>query len=160
MVSRMKCNYVSDPNVDVMGLFNEIKYNPSFAPTTTHYPDSTTSFVNKCLISHEPLTYNCISLPCAHRFNYIPLYTELCLHIQSNKLSIKCPYCRVVCNKLIPYIPIPHVKRIIGVNAPIDNCSESPKCNFILSKGNNKGQMCNKNAIETSAGIFCTRHYK
>ena len=33
-----------------------------------------------CMISHEPLTYNAITLSCKHSFNYIPLYNELCLY--------------------------------------------------------------------------------
>ena len=33
-----------------------------------------------CMISHEPLTYNSITLSCKHSFNYLPLYNELCLY--------------------------------------------------------------------------------
>ena len=45
-----------------------------------------------CMISHEPLTYNSVTLSCKHSFNYLPLYNELCLH--NNKIFLLCPYCR------------------------------------------------------------------
>ena len=154
MISRTAVDYVSDPDVDVKALLEEMKYNNNRRIHLKIQPN-----VNKCLISHEPLTYNYICLPCTHTFNYIPLYTELCMHIQPDKLSIKCPYCRILHNKLIPYIPIPSVKHVIGVNAPADACIPPPICPVILSRGNNKGQGCNKPAVETSDGIFCLRHH-
>ena len=38
-----------------------------------------------CMISHELLTYNSITLACSHSFNYVPLYNELCLYLNMNK---------------------------------------------------------------------------
>ena len=34
---------------------------------------------NKCLITNEPLTIHYITLPCHHKFNYIPLYKTILL---------------------------------------------------------------------------------
>ena len=107
-----------------------------------------------CMISHLPLTYNSIMLPCKHSFNYLPLYTELCLH--NNKQNISCPYCREISNKLIPFIPLSNVKKIIGVNSPEKNCLPAPKCEFKLKTG----MKCERNGLESNEGIFCTKHYK
>lgn len=61
-----------------------------------------------------PLTYNFIKLPCNHSFNYLPLYNELTL-TNTYKRSIKCPYCRTLSSKLIPYIPLPGVEKNMGL---------------------------------------------
>ena len=108
---------------------------------------------HKCMISHLPLTYNSITLPCKHSFNYLPLYTELSLH--NNKQNISCPYCREISNKLIPFIPLPSVKKIQGVNSPEKNCLLAPKCEFKLKTG----MKCERNGLESNEGIFCTKHY-
>lgn len=107
----------------------------------------------KCMISHLPLTYNSILLPCNHSFNYMPLYNELCENnIRDGKLI--CPYCRAVSWKLIPYIQLPCVKKLKGINFPPKFCMSSPTCAFILKNGN----PCNANAVESEKGIFCNKH--
>lgn len=111
---------------------------------------------NLCMISHTPLTYNSITLPCQHSFNYLPLYTELCLHLKNKKLN--CPYCRSVSNKLIPFIPFPNVKKIFGINSPAIKCLPGPMCSSILKNGKRKGLMCNNNGLEGENGIFCIKH--
>ena len=113
--------------------------------------------IQMCTISHTPLTYNYIKMPCNHSFNYLPLYNELSL-INTNKKSIKCPYCRTISSKLIPYIPLPGVEKRYGVNTPKKLCMDSPKCLYKLKNGKNKGFVCTKDGIETSNGTFCKRH--
>jgi hypothetical protein len=111
-----------------------------------------------CMISHEPLTYNAVTLSCKHSFNYLPLYNELCLY--NNKSHINCPYCRSKADKLIPYIPLPNVKKIYGVNSPSKNCMPMPKCAFIIKTGLYKGLACEHNGMEYAHGIFCDKHLK
>ena len=105
----------------------------------------------KCLISHLPLTYNAITLPCNHSFNYLPLFKELCMH----HVSISCPYCRTVSAKLLPYIPLPGVTKIRGVNSPNSKCMPAPACTVIAVK---KGTSCGRNGMACAEGIFCAKH--
>ena len=111
-----------------------------------------------CMISHEPLTYNAITLSCNHVFNYLPLFHELCEH--NNKQYINCPYCRRKSEKLIPFIPLPSVTKIYGVNYPTKWCMPQPKCGFILNTGLYKGLACEQNGMEYEHGIFCHKHIK
>ena len=133
-------NYIIEDNFDFFKELNET--------TTMNLIEE-----HKCMISHLPLTYNPITLPCKHSFNYLPLYTELCLH--NNKQNISCPYCREISNKLIPFIPLPNVKKIVGVNSPEKKCLPAPKCEFKLKTGST----CERNGLESKEGIFCTKHH-
>ena len=66
-----------------------------------------------CLLSNDKLTINYITLPCNHKFNYIPLYNEL-YELKINRKynyydkfklrdnQIMCPYCRTVHHFLLP----------------------------------------------------------
>ena len=112
---------------------------------------------NKCMISHTPLTYNSITLPCKHSFNYLPIYTELCLH-NDNKSSICCPYCRSITDKFIPFIPLLGVSKVIGVNSPEKKCMPAPRCSAVLIMGARKGKLCGHNGLETVDGTFCEKH--
>jgi hypothetical protein len=111
-----------------------------------------------CMISHETLTYNSVTLSCKHPFNYLPLYNELCLH--NNKIFIICPYCRKKADKLIPFIPLPTVGKIYGVNYPVKMCMPAPKCTFLIEKGSYKGLMCEHTGMEYEYGNFCPKHVK
>ena len=115
-----------------------------------------TSNDNKCMISHLPLIYNSVTLPCKHSFNYLPLYTELCLH--NNNKNITCPYCREVSQKFIPFIPLPNVKKRFGVNYPPDKCLPAPECSFILKMGTRKGMKCGRGGVINEEGVFCMKH--
>jgi hypothetical protein len=106
----------------------------------------------QCMISHTKLTYNAIKLPCQHSFNYLPLYKELCLHVKPN--SIQCPYCRASHTKLIPFIELPNVVRIINVNHPTSRCMAGPTCSWGMTSTEN----CVKRAMEYDCGTFCKTH--
>jgi len=111
-----------------------------------------------CMISHKPLTYNSITLACKHSFNYLPLFNELCLH--NNKQYISCPYCRIKSDKLIPFIPLPLVTKVYGVNYPTKMSMALPKCSFHLNSGIYKGLLCEQSGMEYEHGIFCSKHVK
>ena len=104
---------------------------------------------NICMITHLPLTLNSVTLPCKHSFNYMPLYTEFCIH--HNYRNIRCPYCRTEFDKFLPFIPLPNVKRVIGVNSPEKKCMPAPSCEYMFK---NKGKVCSMNGMETESGIF------
>lgn len=138
-------NYIVEDEFD---FYSELKSDTAESDTTE----------SVCMISHEPLTYNAITLSCKHSFNYLPLYKELCLY--NNKTFINCPYCRTKLDKLIPYIPLLNVVKIYGINSPSKLCMPSPKCSFIIKTGLHKGLACQHNGIEYANGIFCDKHLK
>lgn len=129
---------------------------------------------NICLITKEKLEPNHITLSCNHKFNYVPLYNEVVnqKNKQNNiyeiaKLSsnqIKCPYCRAITNKLLPYIAYPSVKVIKNVNsyvtASYNNNPEyflyAPKCSH------NTKNSCQKYGVyyETENILLCPQHHK
>lgn len=103
-----------------------------------------------CLISHDQLETNYITLECNHKFNYNDLYNEIVKqktvknYCEIQKLQtkqLKCPYCRNVQNKLLPLRDGYNKK--YGVNQPNRYCMTTNKCNYIFTKGKNKDKMCN-----------------
>ena len=116
-----------------------------------------------CLITNSSLEKNHITLDCNHKFNYIPLYYEL-LYQKKKKIldnrnlkinEIKCPYCRNITNKLIPYYKYYNTKLINGINCPEKYCMKINECSYI--KNNIK---CNNSACNTNYGLFCNKHFK
>lgn len=91
-----------------------------------------------CLISGLPLTNNMVCLECKHKFNYEPLYKEICkqklvyktytidtltkqlaLKFKESCLDyfIKCPYCRNIQFNILPYYEDLGYEKIYGVNS-------------------------------------------
>lgn len=148
-------NYILEDNFD---FFEELKSgNGSInVPSDNNTNDDTH---NKCMITHTQLTYNYITLPCNHKFNYLPLYNELITNYTYS--GIKCPYCREKYIKMLPYIPLPDVnKKSYGkVTSNINyQCVPAPKCKYIIKIGKNKGKLCNKDGMESEKGTFCIKH--
>ena len=134
-----------------------------------------------CLITKEKLHPNHITLSCKHKFNYVPLYNEVVgqKNKQNNiyevtKLSsnqIKCPYCRILTNKLLPHIPYPSVKVIKNVNSYVtasynnnpDYFLYAPKCSHTTTTTTNNAKTeCQKYGVyyETENMLLCPQHYK
>ena len=120
---------------------------------------------NVCLISKELLNDNFITLPCNHTFNYIPLYKEIILQkISPNSLEIsrltpnqiRCPYCRLTINNLLPYIPLTNVEKITNVNYPLNKCMKHLDCEQKLKNGH----FCSKSAYKINGQIYCDQHWK
>ena len=115
-------NYIIEGDVDFMKELNLVKSNlVNSIPNQVNSAESK----NVCLITNEPLTNYCVTLACAHRFNYLPLYFDILTHkkksntLESTMLSdiqIRCPYCRNIQSELLPYYNIPDVKKVHGVN--------------------------------------------
>jgi len=118
----------------------------------------------RCLISNELLDNNAITLICNHKFNFLELYNEVTEQktkklLDNSKLrlnEIKCPYCRTVNNKIMPYFKYYEHKLVKGVNSPPDLSIQLYECSYI-DKTSNK---CGKNACITKYGIFCNNHFK
>lgn len=121
-----------------------------------------------CLLTYEKLGENYITLKCNHRFNYIPLYNELCKQKASNNFletkhlalsQIKCPYCREITDGLLPYIKSTSVNLKRGVNYPSKYSLIINNCCWVYKSGKNKNQMCNKGAYIENGNIYCLNHH-
>ena len=122
-----------------------------------------------CLLTHVPLTEPHIKLPCNHTFNYKPLYDEVLMqknntnHLEVANLRVyelKCPYCRVIHSKLLPYIASDTIQKIVGVNAPLKYTMKHWDCEWTFKSGKNKGGGCPASAEATDFGDFCPKHYQ
>ena len=142
-------NYVLEDNFN---FFEELKTGSGDNNTPNNTSD-------KCMITHIPLTYNHITLPCGHKFNYIPLYNELITNYKYP--GIKCPYCREKYTKVLPYIPLPGIdKKSYGkvTNKSNYQCVTAPKCKYTIKIGKNKGKSCDKDGLDSEKGTFCIKH--
>jgi hypothetical protein len=153
----------------------------SSTPTPT--PTSTSDNDDFCLISKEKLHPNHITLSCNHKFNYIPIYKEISYQKNKNNTSfeitklldneIKCPYCRQITHRLIPYIAYPSVKQTRYVNSPEDLCMPAVKCQHVFKNTHlcdsntdldldDSSAKCEKNALyyEDENVLFCAQHFR
>ena len=71
---------------------------------------------------------------------------------------MKCPYCRTITNKLLPYIVHKDVVKKTGVNHPQKYCICLHTCTWQVKSGKNKNEICNKPAYESEHGIYCSTH--
>ena len=118
------------------------------------------------MISKEPLEDIYIKLKCGHCFNYSSIYNEIIKqktiknYKETQKLhkdSIKCPYCRTVQDKLLPYNP--QFKKIRLVNWPPVKYGKSylkNKCSYKFKSGKRKGMLCNIQCNDE----YCRKHLK
>lgn len=108
-----------------------------------------------CLISHKPLKDDYITLECKHKFNYEYIYNELKNQkITYNKYEtqqlrihqLKCPYCRNIQNKILPYLENKNdiFPKVYGVNYPNKHCMLVNECEYVFKIGKRKGQRCLK----------------
>jgi hypothetical protein len=132
---------------------------------------------NCCLLTKEPLQNIHIVLACGHKFNYVPLYREVISqktiglsstgYYTSHSLrrnEIKCPYCRNVQDKLLPYLEYDGVKKMFNVNHPAKMSMTSQPCMYsanLNSKKSKKNASCEECAIEYYNGTYvCKKHYE
>jgi hypothetical protein len=79
---------------------------------------------NKCLITDMPLLDDYITLDCNHKFNYNSIYTEAykqktknnAIEIVNKSDYFKCPYCRKVQEKLLPFVDTIETPLVYGIN--------------------------------------------
>lgn len=114
-----------------------------------------------CLISNLPLKDNHVKLECGHKFNYDCIFNEIKKqklsfnHLETQNLAfyqIKCPYCRNVQNKLLPYKNF--VPKTKNVNWPLKYCMDLKTCQYIFKSGKKKNKMCEK----MSCSNYCNYH--
>tara|TARA_B100000780_G_scaffold85409_1_gene58589 strand:+ start:7814 stop:8434 length:621 start_codon:yes stop_codon:yes gene_type:complete len=114
-----------------------------------------------CLIINEKLEENNIKLCCGHKFNYVGLYNEV-VYQKTRKLldnsqlklnEIKCPYCRRITGKLLPFYKYYSVKQIRGVTYPEVDSIKLYECGHVKN-----GKKCLKSGCKTRNGILCNKH--
>ena len=111
---------------------------------------------------------NFITLDCKHKFNYAPLFHEVSSQKSDNNLEtthlcineIKCPYCRNITPKLLPYIPEYSLILKKGVNAPLKYCIKLFDCSWKIKSGKNKNHLCLNSGYKSQHGIYCNFHHK
>ena len=143
------------------------------APSTSSSSSSSIDD-NICLISKEKLHPNHITLTCNHKFNYIHIYKEVLYQktksntlyevTKLNSYQIKCPYCRTITNKLLPFIQYPSVKLAKNIHSTEPDCITAVKCSHITKTRmpDKCDTQCDKNALyyEAENLLFCPTHYK
>jgi len=126
-----------------------------------------TNKLERCLITDKELDNNYITLDCKHKFNYIPLFNEVKSqkntknqYIDMNRPlinEIKCPYCRSITPKLLPYFSAIIDEKISGINFNNKFAKlQIHTCEHKLSKLN---KVCGENACKTEYGCLCNKHY-
>jgi hypothetical protein len=132
---------------------------------------------NYCLLTKEPLQHIHIVLECGHKFNYVPLYREVIAqktiglsssgYYTSHSLKrnqIKCPYCRNVQDKLLPYLEFDGVRKMVNVNHPAKMSMTSQLCMHsanLKSKKSKKNISCKEYAINCHNETYiCKKHYE
>lgn len=131
-----------------------------------------------CLLTKEPLHPIHIVLECGHKFNYVPIYREIVaqktMGVSSNgyynshslkKNEIKCPYCRNIQDKLLPYLEYDGVKKIHSVNHPEKMSMICQPCmhseTSLHPKKSKKVTSCKQHAVECNNGKYvCKKHYE
>jgi hypothetical protein len=129
--------------------------------------------ISYCLISNTPLTEYFVTLECIHKFNYLPLFKDIYNHkkkfnnYEKNTIKtsqIRCPYCRNIQNKLLPYhekINDQVIEKINGINFLKDDNTTTfgniiSLCSSILKSGERKGQPCDNYCVHNYN--LCKRH--
>lgn len=139
---------------------------------------------NICLLTKEPLDDIHIVLNCGHKFNYVPLYKEVVIQKTSAGMTtngyynscllrtneLKCPYCRRVQDKLLPFLSYENVKKLRGVNAPESLCMKVRVCEYKhkhtettkkIKNGKKISESCECNATHVvTGGFYCKKHYE
>lgn len=121
-----------------------------------------------CLLTREPLTLNHITMPCGHKYNYIPICKEISAlkwtaksytgAVKLSRTQTICPYCRKVFDMLLPKIPVDGYVPGKYVCSST-NCMDHRECQYVFQSGKRKGQCCaKKSAFDTKHGPLCSQH--
>jgi hypothetical protein len=184
----LKKHYVIEGDDETEGqscendFFNKLKcmtQNKCVGDDSNHdtHSDDTDKF---CLLTKEALDDIHVTLNCGHKFNYIPLYKEVVIQKTSagmttngyyNSLTLrlnemKCPYCRRVQDKLLPFLKYDNIKRLRGVNGPESLCMKARMCEHVETpkRKNTKKKIsdsCECNATHVVNGAhYCKKHYE
>ena len=138
--------------------------------------DDNTHDNNKyCLLTKMELAPFHIKLDCGHAFNYVPLFKEIVnqkygptRHREQIRLrwnEFKCPYCRTVYKKLIPFVKFDETRSLSRVNSPSKYTMNLFQCSHTFHRGKRSGETCgrmvNKGSNILDDGTYlCNVHMK
>jgi hypothetical protein len=111
-------------------------------------------------------TSNNIPVPGVHNVQSVQTVTyNSSLNLETTKLhydEIKCPYCRAITPKLLPYYPYPDVNQIKYVNSPSGLCLKGVGCEYYkMFPGKDKNKSCVYSPTYSPAhGLLCKTHTK
>ena len=140
-----------------------------------------------CLISQQPLVDNYVTMCCGHKFNYQPLFYDILNHKKKfnsmerhylKSSDIRCPYCRSVQKKLLPYVE--GYPKVHGVNFYDETTSKTQQfckmnnmklisdgyivgeCCYDIAKTNENGEVlkCTNSMVKmfTNNKFYCPLH--
>ena len=126
---------------------------------------------NVCLITAEPLDMFAVTLPCGHSFNYQSLHKDVraqkssaCQSLSDFRLrhnQFKCPYCRRVYDKLLPFVSLDGVVATNGVDSPSSSKTLNVfPCRHVISRGKRAGEMCGRPSLIPKEAFLCGQHLK
>ena len=73
---------------------------------------------------------------------------------------MKCPYCRMIFDKVLPYIPNEYNEKKTGINYPLKHCMTLPiDCEWVNIKGKYKNTKCERLALYIGEHCYCKIHY-
>lgn len=153
-------NYIIDQNIDFYNILNN--FSKELQEEKKEVVVEEVEEKEVCLISNEPLTKYHITLPCKHKFNYLPLLYACAensqLHQNYRKGRLKCPYCKQVNHDhVLPYNPLLEATKYRYVNYPQKNIiNASNTCTYTYKAGKNKGNTC---GLQCYWG-YCHKHLK
>jgi len=172
-------NYIIDGDVDGIAendFFNQLKNMNKTNDTSNNNEGVIDADADSCccLLTKEPLDNIHIKLTCGHKFNYVPLYREVVMQKTTGMSStgyytthslkrneIKCPYCRTVQDKLLPFLEYDGVSKTVGVNYPNKLSMSVQACNHTCHDNNKKkkSSCCKENATQIINGVYlCKKH--
>lgn len=140
----MSYSYIIEGGIDFYSMLND---EPMISNDIVNNNDDS----NICLISNTKLTSNAIKLSCGHAFNYESIYKEVSKQkinrsvlevVKLKEYQLKCPYCRTIQDKLLPFLKLPGIRKIFGVNHPPHKTMCNNTCNYHFKTGKNKGKSC------------------
>lgn len=178
----MSKKYSVEGNIDFFAELSKSLTKDEEQKQQQQHQEQDTTVVEHCLISSSPLIEKFVELKCHHKFNYIPLYYDLCNHkLKFNMLEgkgsvlrydeIRCPYCRMKQVFLLPYYEELGLPKVNGVNVlhpvvvplsvPVTQTNYFKPCQYTDPE---TGSQCDKicgmsgNYVNADNKIYCYQH--
>lgn len=161
--------YLIEGDVDFYGELQKSLNNPEIEKTNQDVCDN-----DLCLITQKPLTENYVELECKHKFNYNALFHDVMNHKKkfntmerrSLKINeIRCPYCRNIQKKLMPYVEgFPKIHGINHIDEENIN-GHYLRMGYTIGKccyQDDKGTKCDYVMVKmmmTNNNSYCYTHY-
>ncbi len=157
-----KFNYIPLYKEVVFQKYSSLPKNVSSSIVTTYTKNTTpqqTSPTNSVQSLTTTPTYGA-----QQSSNIITVMYNSSYNLETTKVEyneIKCPYCRSITHKILPFYPYPEVSKIKYVNTPPNLSLPSLTCEYSESSKSSKGTSCKLNCTyhEKYDMMLCNRHF-